>query len=247
MKEVKATTMATQERSRTGIKSLLGVCLLVASTLAVSAQKSAVLDAFSKHGIDAGLLDPEALKQPDNYAFDLRFSSTAAGKQTVTEAKFDPSKSEEERWTVVSVDGKSPSRGEVTSFRKNHAKPESAPIKADDASYKVEKETGDYLVISYKQDAASVPKDASFMKDCRSFMTINLKTKRAEEVKAINEKPVKVKILNAEKFEVTVKYNWNEQAKRYFTVSDNLNMLAKFIGQTTNVETISEYSNFTRK
>lgn len=240
MKVVKAITLA-------ALKPLAVFLLLVTVALGAAAQKSVVLDALSKHGIDAGILDPPALQQPDDYAFDLRFSSTAAGKQTVTVAKFDPSNSAEERWTVVSVDGKTPTRAEINSFRKNRSKPQSASPRADDASYKIDKETADFLLISYKQDAASVPKDASFMKDCRSYMTINLKTRKIEQVQAINEKPVKVNILNAEKFEVTVKYNWNEQAKRYLTASDNLNMLAKFLGQTTTVETVSEYSNYARR
>jgi len=230
----------------TRIKSLAVSLLLVTATLGATAQKSVVLDALSKHGIDAGVLDPQALQQPDDYAFDLRSASTAGGKQTVTVAKFDPSNAAEERWTVVSVDGKAPTRAEINTFRKNHNK-QQASTRVDNASYKIDKETADYLLISYKQDPASVPKDASFMKDCRSYLTINLKTKRVEQVQAINEKPVKVNILNAEKFELTIKYNWNEQAKRYLTASENLNMLAKFLGQSTSVETASEYSNYTRK
>lgn len=230
----------------TRIKSLAVSLLLVTATLGATAQKSVVLDALSKHGIDASILDPQTLQQPDDYAFDFRFTSTAGGKQTVTVARFDPSNAAEERWAVVSVDGKAPTRAEVNTFRKNHSK-QQVSTRVDDASYKIDKETADYLLISYKQDPASVPKDASFMKDCRSYLTINLKTKRIEQVQAINEKPVKVNIVNADKFEVTVKYSWNEQAKRYLTASDNLNMIAKFLGQSASVETMSEYSNYTRK
>ncbi|ASZ12586.1 hypothetical protein KTO58_11595 [Chitinophaga pendula] len=229
-----------------GIKQVVALSLLVTSTLTVSAQKSVVLDAFSKYGIDASLLEPTTLQQPTDYAYDLKATSTAAGKQTVTMAQYDPSKPAEERWTVVSVNGQSPSRGEVNSFRKEHAKPASSS-RADDASYKIDKETADYLLISYKQDPTSLPKDASFMKDCRMYMTINLKTKKAEQSQVLNEKPVKIKMLTAEKFEIMVKYNWNSEAKRYFTVSEALDMQAKFLGQTANVETASAYSNFAKK
>lgn len=229
------------------IKSLLVIFLLAVSTYTVSAQKSVVVAALSKHGIDAGILDPQTMQQQDDYAFDLKFTSTTAGKQTVTLAKFDPSNPESERWTVVSVDGKSPSRAEINSFRKNHSKQQPVTTRADDSSYKIDKETADYLLVSYKQDPASTPKDAGFMKDCRFYLTINLKTGKAEQVQAINEKPVKIKILNAEKFELTVKYSWNDQAKRYFTINEDLNMLAKFLGQTTTVETVSEYTNYTKK
>lgn len=227
-------------------KTLIALFLLVISAPTVSAQKSVVLDAFSKHGIDAGMLNTGNLQPPEDYAFDFRQTTTAAGKQTTTVARFDPSSAGEEQWTVVSVDGKSPSKSDIKTFRKNQSKP-SGSEQADESSYKIEKESSDYLVISYKQDPNTVSKDAAFMKDCRLYMTINLRTKKLEQVQAINERPIKIKILNAEKFDLTIKYTRNEQAKCYFPISQDLNIQAKFIGQAVNVQTTSEYSNYTKK
>ncbi|PTS93600.1 hypothetical protein DBR11_24995 [Pedobacter sp. HMWF019] len=228
-----------------GPKMLLAFCLLLTSTFTASAQKSAVLDAFSKHGIDAGILNPDNLKRPDDYAFDFKQTVTTTGKQNITVARFDPSGPKEEQWTVVSVDGKTPSKGDINSFRKNQAKSET-PL-PDDSSYKIEKENSGYLVISFKMDPNSIPKDASFMKDCKSYLSVNLRTKRLEQSQIINEKPVKIKILSADKFEGTLKYNWNAQAKRYFSATEDVNIQAKFIGQAVNVQTSTEYSNYTRK
>jgi len=227
------------------IKTLLVLFILVVSTLHVSAQKTVVLDAFSKYNIDAGILNPANLQEPDDYAFDLKQTTIAAGKTNVTLAKFNPSSPKEGQWTVVSVDGKSPSKGDINSFRKNKVK-QQASDQADDASYKIEKESADYLVVSYKPNAASVPKDAAFMKDCRMYMTINLKTCKLEQVQAQNEKPVKIKILNVDKFDLVIKYNLNEQAKRYFPVNEELNLQAKFIGQAVSVNTVTERLNFTK-
>jgi hypothetical protein len=229
----------------TNARTLLVLFILVVSTLHVSAQKTVVLDAFSKHNIDAGMLNPANLQEPDDYAFDLKQTTIAAGKTNVTIAKFDPSRPKEEQWTVVSVDGKSPSKGDVNSFRKNKVKQQSSE-QSDDASYKIEKESADYLVISYKPNATTVPKDAAFMKDCRLYMTINLKTCKLEQVQAQNEKPVKIKILNVEKFDLVMKYNQND-AKRYFPVNEDLNIQAKFIGQPVTVQTLTERSNFVKK
>jgi hypothetical protein len=117
----------------------------------------------------------------------------------------------------------------------------------DDATYRIEKETPGQLVISYKQNLNPSDKDAAFMKDCRMYMTINFKTKKVEQVQAINEKLLKIKMLNAEKFDLTIKYSWNEQAERYFTTAENLDMMAKFLGQATPVQTLSEYSNYNKR
>lgn len=228
------------------IKSVLTGCFVAVATMSAFAQKSVVESAFSKYEIDNKILDAEYLQQPSNYAYDMKQTLSAAGKETVTMATFDPTRPKDEQWNVLSINGKAASKSDVNSFRKTREKP-AETNRADDATYKIDKETADYLVISYKLDPSSLPKEASFMKDCRMVMTINLKTKRLEKTQAFNEKPVRIKILTADKFELTVKHVWNDQAQRYFTTGDDLNMLAKFIGQETNVRTTSEYSNFAKK
>lgn len=231
--------------SGSGKTALLAAFLLAISMLSASAQKTSVLSVLSKYNIDAAILDPNNFVQPDDYSFDLKQSTSAAGKGKTIEAKFDPSAPANEQWTVVSVDGKSPSKGDINEFRKNQSKP--AQSKSDDSSFRIEKETPDYLVISSKIDAATAPKDAAFMKDCRSLITVNLKTKRVEQIQTLNEKPVKIKILSVDKLNIVTKYRWDEQAKRYFTINQNLDMQGKFLGQSLPVQTISEYSNYAKR
>ncbi|MDR6761983.1 hypothetical protein J2Y38_002194 [Flavobacterium sp. 2755] len=248
---MKKTMVMTKEdfnttKSNSQLQNALILFFLVLFTSAVSAQKSKILDTFFKYGIDSSILNPEKIKKPDNFAFDFKQTIITSAKETETIAKFDPSNSGTEPWNVVSIDGKSPSKSEVNSFRKNQRKA-SAPTSTDDATYKIEKETPDQLVISYKVDPSSLTKENAFVKDCRFYMTINLKTKKLEQVQTLNEKPVKVNILTADKFDIVLKYKWNDQAKQFVPVNENLTMEAKFIGQATNIQTITEYSNYTKK
>lgn len=228
-----------------GKKTMISFFLLLI-TLTASAQKAKVLDVFFKNGIDSSILNPEKIKRPDNYAFDFKQIITTSASEAVTIAKFDPSSPEPERWTVVSIDGKTASKSATNSFRKNQSKALAATT-ADDASYKIEKETGDQLVISYKLDPSSLTKETNFMKDCRFYMTVNPKSKRLEQLQILNEKQVKINILSADKFDLIQKFKWNDQAKQYFTLSENVIIEAKFIGQAANVATTSEYTNYTKK
>lgn len=227
------------------IKTLAALFLLMISTFTVSAQKAAVLTAFAKHGIDVNILNPETLQTPDNFSYEMRQTTITSESTKIIVAKFDPTSPKPEQWTVISVDGKSPSRSDTNSFRKNQK--EKATPKTDDSSYKIEKETPDALVISYKQNPGNDSKDVAFIKDCRSYMTINLRTKKIEQIQTLNEKPLKISILTAEKFNLVAKYNWNDQAKRYLSVTENLDMQAKFMGQSTPIQTITEYSNYAKK
>lgn len=219
--------------------------LLVISAITVSAQKSVVLDAFSKHGIDAGILNADNVQAPTDYAYDFKQTTITAAKQTTIMAKFDPARPKDEQWSVISVDGKSPSKSDVNSFRKNQNK--QSTNQADEATYKIEKETPDHLVVSFKSDPNTISKDAAFLKDCRLYMSINLKTKKLEQIQGLNEKPVKIAILNADKLDLTTQYSINEQDKRYFPGHQELNIQAKFMGQAVNVQTITEYSNYNKK
>jgi len=226
------------------MKNLLSLLLLILSALPSFAQKSLVLKTFVKHGIDTNILDPTLRQKPKNYAFDLKYTSITSDKESVTLANFDPTKPEAERWAVISVKGKAPSQSEIKTFRKTHNAPENTAGQVDDNSYKIEKETADLLVVSYKQNIALIPKEASFMKDCRLYLTINLKTKRLEKLQSLNEKPLKIKIFNAEKLDLLVTYIYDEAEKHYLTVSEDLNLMVKFLGQLAPMETISEYSNY---
>ncbi|WP_316792149.1 hypothetical protein [Pedobacter frigoris] len=225
------------------MKKLLFLAILNLSVLISFGQKSVILESFKKNGVDPSILDPKSRDRPDNYTFDYKYTTITGNKESVILAKFDPSKPEAEQWTVTSVKGKAPGNSDIKTFRKNHGKP---PVvgKIDESTYKIEKVNADFLIISYKQDPASLPDEAKFMKDCRLYLTINLKTKRLEKVQSLNEKPLKIKIFNAEKLDLVAKYRYDENEKRYFTESEDLNLMVKFLGQLAPMETISEYSNY---
>lgn len=226
------------------MRKLILIVLLNLSVLASFAQKSIVLNAFAKHGIDAKLLETAVGQRPDNYIFDFKYTSISSNKETVTLAKYDPSKPVGERWIVISVNGKTPSKGDIKSFLKNHEKQQSQTAKVDESTYKIEKENAEVLVISYKQNPATLPAEASFLKDCKLHMTINLKTKRLEKIQSLNEKPLKIKIFNAEKLDLVIKFIYNEPENRYFVESEDLNLMVKFLGQLVPMETLSAYSNY---
>ena len=225
------------------MKKLITLLLLSASVIRVSAQKQAVLDLLKKHSVEASVLDQQSKQPVDDHAFDLKYNIITENKEAITLAKYDPSKPQAERWTVISVKGKAPSKSDIKTFLKTHSK---SPVaaKIDDATFLVEKETPEALVISYKQEEASLPAEAKFMKDCRMHMTINLKTKKIDQIQSLNERPLKIKIFNAEKLDLVVKLSWNEQEQRYFTESEDMNLIVKFLGQLVPMETISEYSNY---
>lgn len=225
------------------ILTISSLVILMICNMQAAAQKSVVTAALSKYGVDPVFLDPANLRTPADHAFDLKESTTTAGKTKVIRARFEPLGAGREQWKVTSVDGRSPTRYETNTFRNTREKP---PVdKPDETTYRIDSETPEQLVVSYKLDAASIPKDAAVLKDCRAVLTVDLRTKQLAQLKLVNEKPVRIGPLTASKFEVVTMYAYDKQLGRYVPSKDNLDMFAAFLGKsvTTQIETL--YSNFT--
>ncbi len=224
------------------LRTVLTLFILSALLMRASAQKALVVSVFSKYGLDESILDPANLRLPTDYAFELKESTIIAGKTKVLIAKFNPAASGREQWNVVSVDGKTPTLYEINTFRNTRSKP---PVDIpDEASYKIESETADQLAISYKLNNTIIPKDATFLKDCKAILTIDLKKKQLSQLELLNEKPVKIGPLTANRFNIVTRYTYEPSTKRYLPISDNLDMEAKFIGKTVSTQVETVYSNY---
>ncbi|SEJ38355.1 hypothetical protein SAMN05216327_109157 [Dyadobacter sp. SG02] len=208
------------------------------------AQKDAAISALAKHNLDASALDEKLRVKPTDYSYDLKETVATEGSEKVILGHYDASKPEEDRWTVISSDDQEPSTTEIKRFKKEHGKQPYPPAKIDDSSYKVEKDEPGTLVISFKLDPASLVADNSFIKDCRSYLTIDTKTGKIIKAESVNEKPLKVKTFNVPVLNSYSELTWNETEKKYFPKKDNINMTIKLLGQEVATTTILEYSNF---
>lgn len=227
------------------LKGFLVLFLLTGGVFRASAQKSTVISTLSKYGIDPSFLDPVNLRTPADQVFDLKESTTVAGKTKVILAKFDPSATGRDQWKVIAVDGKTPSLYESNTFGNTRTK---TPVdKPDEKTYKIDSETEEQMVISYKLDETCIPMDARFLKDCRVLLTVDLKNKHLKQLQLVNEMPVKIGPIAVEKFQIITTYVFDKLSGRYFPINDDLNMEGAFLGKnlTTRIETV--YTNYAGK
>lgn len=220
---------------------LISGFLLIASF--ASAQKATVFAAFDKHKINHNVLDPKLKAIPKDLSYDVKEVSVTAGKEQEIQASYDPSQSQENKWTVKSVDGRAPKQSEINTFRNKHAEKENSAT-IDENTLKVESESGDQLVVSYKLNAAELPKEVAFLKDVRTFLTINTKTGKVEKLHSENEASLKVKFVNVSKLTIDLGYNYSSVFSRYLPVKQDMVMIIKFLGQSVSTETTTYYSNF---
>jgi hypothetical protein len=225
-------------------KALLITILGLASVQAI-AQKDVVSAALAKYKVEENLIFDDKLRaKPEDYAYDLKETVTTEGRQKVILASYDPSKAEAERWTVISADDQDPSTTEIKRFRKEHGKAAVPPMKIDESTYKIEKEEGNALTISYQFDPASLVEDNAFIKDFRVYLTVNTQIGKITKVETVNEKPFRIKTFNIPTLNTYSELAWSEADKRYMPKKDNTTMVIKILGQEATTVTILEYSNF---
>jgi hypothetical protein len=227
------------------MKKILVLAFLAIGSLQAMAQKDVVLAALAKYKIDEStILDDKLRAKPEDYAYDLKETVTTEGRQKIILAKYDPTKAETERWTVISEDDQDPTTTEIKRFKKEHGKAAVPPMKIDESTYKVDKEEGNNLTLTYKYDPASLVEDNAFIKDFRVYLTINTQTGKITKVENVNEKPLKIKTFNIPTLNTYSELTWSEADKRYMPKKDNTTMVIKLLGQEATTVTILEYSNF---
>jgi len=225
------------------MKNILFIIFTLIISVPGFAQKTAVLDAFAKYNIDTSVLNINARMNAEKYAFDVKTITTIEDKQQINIGKHDPTLPEGGQWLLISADGKNPSDKQVEQFRKAHDV--NAPVaKPDEQTYKVVKDDGSSLVISYQPDEASLVEDNKFLKGFITTMYINAKTGRLERSETKSSGPFKIKIFNADQMNSNISYIYIDSQKEYLPLKEEVLIDLKIVGRTAETITTIEYSGY---
>ena len=226
------------------------ILLLLSITIssALFAQKSEILDKFKEYEFSVEFLNQGLKDANADHFFDAKITTVNGTETKIEEAKFDPKKKIGERWSLISVNGNVPTKKETKLFNKSYNTTEpDINGKVDENSWEIEKDDENYLVISFKYEKASLPKKYAFLGDCIGLAYFNKQTKKLEKAEFVNDKPLKIKILNVTKLDMVVLYSYDENEKIYLIQKEDLRMEVKLLGQIVNVNEITVFSNYKKK
>ena len=221
------------------MKIIILAALLLSSTT-LFAQKSEVLEVLKKYNVSEDVLNTNIKVNLEKYAHQVQRTVTFNDKDKVYISSFDPSKKDQPQWTLVSVNGKNPSKGDQKAFEKEHDM--KTDFKIDENSLKVVKDDGNSLEISYQFDPTSLDNDHAFLKDCLYTLHINAKTGRLEKMTEINLKDLRIKILKITKMATIVNYKYIEKDKAYIPVDSNVELIIKMLGNEIPMITAEKYT-----
>ncbi len=209
------------------------------------AQKATVLEVLKKYHVDTAFLDSNAQQNATRYSFDVKTTLVTDDKKKVSISKYDASQPEGQRWKLISVDGGMPGKTDLNTFRKQHSLNIPTP-QADDNTYKIVKDEGGQLVITYSYDPNSLVDDNKFLADCPVTLYINTETSRLERSEMISTKPFKIKLIKADYMNTNFTYSYQEQFKEYLPLKEEVTLNLKLLGRLIETTTINEYSSYTR-
>lgn len=220
-------------------KKLMFLILVFCSNV-LYAQKSAVLQAFKKYNVSEDVLRTNLKDNLEKYVHEVQRVVTVNDKDKVYLSNFDPNKPAPPQWALVSVNGKTPSKADQKAFDKEHEIKTNFQI--DESSYKVVKDDGKTLEISYQYNPASLDADHLFFKDCLFTLHINATTGRLVRMREVNLKDLKIKILKISSLVTEVNYAYIEKDKCYVPTTDRIEMVIKLLGQEMPMITTDTYT-----
>lgn len=223
------------------MKKLVILALFLTHLTIANAQNQDVINTLTKHKLSEDILKANMKDMEKNRAFKLKKTSVTSNDTKVQIATYDPAKPSGQKWTLVSINDKPASESQSAKFNKLYDT-DVPPTKVDQNSWKIIKEDADYLVLGFKFDQSSLVKSNNFLSDCKGQAYINLKTGKLERSEILNEKPLKIKILNLKSLDMDSSLIYNETTKNYQVEKTSLTMLISMLGQQIETQEINEYS-----
>ncbi len=178
-------------------------------SVTVVAQNNTVVDKLKEYNLPSELLAKSigGAEVDADHSFDVTITSSTDSEMTVEEATYNPTQKKGKRWILLTSNGKDPSKKEINEFKKDHnMKEDEIKAKIDDASWNIESDNDEYLVVSYKYDKSTVHKRHKFLVDIEGKAYFNKNTKLIEKVEYVNTRPTKIKPFNVDKYNMVVNY-----------------------------------------
>ncbi len=233
-------------------KSLIGILVPVLLFLFIagaSKQATAQKAEIEKRLIDLGISSDMAFnnlsENSSDYACNATMTETTSDKTTVQKASFDPRKAEGSRWTLNTVDGRSPSKKDIKKFNKAHnAKQDNLKAEPDDNSWKIVSEDEHMLVIGLQYNEANLPHKYKFLAQCNAEIYVDKEAKRLYKVKFYNTAPFKLKGINVVKLDMTVELMADGDGKTILIKDETIIMDVKLLGQLVEIVEETEFYDY---
>jgi hypothetical protein len=159
--------------------------------------------------------------------------------------KYEGSKNVGEKYTLISVDKKAPSKKKIKKFNKEkNSYVNDNKIHLRDEDFFIKSDKNDTLIIGFDLPKEELPAEIAFMAHSTGSVFINKKSKEVIRVEIKNKEPFNLKIFHVVELDTKIEIGYNEEHKQYFVSKENVHMQVLILGSITNIDIIEEYTDF---
>jgi len=200
---------------------------------------------LSELGISSDLSFKNLSENTAEYSYKATFTEITSDKTTVQIANFDPRKEQGSRWTLETVNGKTPSKKDIKKFNKAHnSTEEETAANPDENSIKIVSDDEHLLVIGLKYKESDLPEESKFLAQCDAELYFDKEAKRLYKVKFFNKAPLKIKIFNVVKLDMTVELMPSPEGETTVIQDQNTIMDVKMLRQMVEITHKAEYYDY---
>ena len=209
------------------------------------AQKAEIEKRLLELGIEADMTFNNLSENSTDYSCNATMTETTSDKTTVETASFDPLKPQGIRWTLNTVNERSPSKKDIKKFNKAHnAKQDNVNAEPDDNSWKIVEDDDHLLVIGLKYNEADLPHKYKFLAECNAELYVDKEAKQLYKIKFYNTAPLKIKVFNVVKLDMTVELMPASDEKAMLIKDETIIMDVKLLGQLVEITEETEFYDY---
>ena len=207
------------------------------SIATITAQKAEVEKKLQEYGIPQGFFENNLKDENANHTFKTKTTNVTSTETKVEVAAFDPTQPEGERWKLLSVNGNEPSKKEIKQFNKSHNISDKSEFgEPDDDDWRIAEDNDQELIVEVRYRENHLPHKYKFLAGCVGKVFIDKKRKLLEKMEFYNTEPLKIKISNVDKLDMTVFYQLEEGTRTYLIKQEDILMTARLLGQSVEVK-----------
>lgn len=214
--------------------------ILLISSLANSQTNDIVkkLELFRLHTSDF----VQNLQSPDTTLFFNYSRTITTGDSTYAETGvYDPSRPLDERWELLTTNGKPPGKTDKETFAKtNSSHLHQSPVMVNDTTLDTDVE-GNYMIVLFRLRPETVPAHLSFLNDCNGKAYISIAKGRLEKVVYSSTREVNYYGVKASKLIMEVSYEYISAAKSFRVFMEQVDLTVNLGESVKGTRDIREY------
>ena len=224
---------------------LAAIILFLIAGVQSYGQKAEVEKRLKEYGIPEDFFVDNLKDENAFHSFKTKTTSISDTITNVEVASFDPNLPDGKRWELLSYNGKEPTKKQQKQFHKAHnesKEPENG--EPNDEDWQIVEDNEKNLIIGFRYQEKNLPHKYKFLAECLGKVYIDKAGKQLEKVEFYSTAPLKIKIFNVQKLDMTEYYQFEEESGTYLVEKEESIMDVRLFGQNIEVKEIVEFYDY---